>query len=97
MKIARARILLIFFLVSFFARPVAAAVIDFETTPGGTTPLDDGALSSPDNIAGGGTGAAVRGFLVGGMERGGGSVRLARKHGWCAFPSTRSGQRPMVV
>ncbi len=37
------------------ALPGVANVIDFETTPGGGTPVDDAVLNTPYNITGGGT------------------------------------------
>ncbi len=42
-------------LMACVSQPAAAAVIDFETTPGGGTPVDNAALAAPYNIAGGGT------------------------------------------
>jgi hypothetical protein len=44
-----------FALVVSLSLPAAGAVIDFETTPAGATPVDNAPLSTPYNIAGGGT------------------------------------------
>jgi len=42
-------------LVALLPRHIVAGVIDFETTPAATTPVDDAFLSGPYNITGGGT------------------------------------------
>jgi hypothetical protein len=45
----------LFALLASISLPAAAAVIDFETTPGGGTPVDNALLSAPYGIVGGGT------------------------------------------